>query len=102
MLLPEDLAGKSAIHCLDCGQKVGFISYLGPPLDMTSAELASEDFEKSDFEKGCAAEEAAHAFKLRLVTLTVNAKLVQGVVGSKHFVRFECDCKAVSIYHLIL
>lgn len=77
MLLPEDLAAERPIHCLACQTEVGKVAFLG----QTEAEL--ED-------------------RHRLVSLSVNTDMVQGVVGSRTYVRFGCECGKTSIYYLLL
>ncbi|MAE77717.1 MAG: hypothetical protein CMJ85_12715 [Planctomycetes bacterium] len=76
MLLPQDLVASRAIHCLACQKEVGKVAFLGD--DSNSDE------------------------RYRLVSLSVNSEIVQGVVGSRAYVRFACDCGKASLYHLML
>jgi len=84
MLLREDLAEERPIHCLACQKEVGRISFLGQHSE-PRAEVAQAD-----------------GREYRLVSLSVNTDLVTGVVGSRTYIRFACECGKTSIYHLVL
>jgi hypothetical protein len=74
MLLPEDLAQEAPLHCLACRRQVGKVTFLA---------------------KG-------KSVRQKLVSLSVDPTLVQGVVGSRSCVRFSCECGKTSLYHLML
>lgn len=77
MLLAEDLAEERPIHCLACKREVGKIAFLGQAPD--------DDRDRH-----------------KLVSLSVDTEVVQGVVGSRTYVRFGCECGNTSIYYLLL
>lgn len=78
LLLAEDLESERRLHCLACRADVGKIAWLGP-----SPDRDDESY-------------------LRLVSVAVDRQRVQGVIGTRKFVRFSCDCGKTSIYHLCL
>ncbi|HMQ24253.1 MAG TPA: hypothetical protein PKE00_17315 [Planctomycetota bacterium] len=79
MLFAEDLESERGLTCLACHAEVGRISWLGGALrDRRPDE------------------------PLRLVALAVDRRRVQGVIGTREYVRFSCDCGKTSVYHLCL
>lgn len=78
LLLAEDLESEQRLHCLSCRADVGKISWLGP--------IPEGDDDPS----------------VRLVSVAVDRQRVQGVIGTREYVRFSCDCGKTSIYHLCL